>query len=240
MYVVIPARMASTRFPGKPLVNLMGKPMIQWVFEAVCGAGVDAEVVVATPDAEIVEAVSRFGARALLTRADHPTGTDRVAEVAEVLEADAVVNVQGDEPLIPSETVRVCAQALREGRASVVSVYDFASETEYRDPNVVKVVTDEEDRALYFSRSPVPFFRHPEDVPVKKHVGLYGYTRDALRNFVARGPAVLERVEGLEQLRFLERGVAIQMVRGEASPLAVDTPEQAERVQEILRKRLEG
>lgn len=237
MYVVIPARMASARFPGKPLVNLEGKPMIQWVYEAAHRAGLDGEVVIATPDAEIMEAVGCFGARAVFTRADHLTGTDRVAEAAELLDADVVVNVQGDEPLIPSETIRVCAEALQEGKSSVVSVYDFADETEYRDPDVVKVVTDEEDMALYFSRSPIPFFRFSGGVSVKKHIGLYGYTRDALRSFVAGGPSGLERVEGLEQLRFLERGVRIQMVRGQASPLAVDTEEHAERVREILRKR---
>ncbi len=236
MYVVIPARMASVRFPGKPLIDLEGKPMIQWVYEAVCRAGLGVEVVIATPDAEIAEVVSCFGGRAIITRGDHLTGTDRVAEAVEILDADAVVNVQGDEPLIPPGTIRVCADVLRSGGASVVSVYDFGDEADYRDPNVVKVVTDEEDRALYFSRSPIPFFRHPDGVSVKKHIGLYGYTREALRGFVSRGPSPLERVEGLEQLRFLESGIRIQMVRGKASPLAVDTAEQAERVREILRK----
>jgi 3-deoxy-manno-octulosonate cytidylyltransferase (CMP-KDO synthetase) len=233
---VIPARMASTRCPGKPLVELAGKPMVQWVFEAAQRAEVPRCVVIATPDQEIVDAASGFGCEAVLTRSDHRTGTDRIAEVAEMLEADGYVNVQGDEPFIEASSIDACAMPIATGAAQMASVYDWLTEDDESDPNVVKVVTDNRDRALYFSRSMIPYLRG-EKARGKKHVGLYAYSRDALLNFSKWPPTPLERSESLEQLRFLENGVGIQMTYAPGTPLAVDTPEQAKQASEMLARR---
>ncbi|MBI5707970.1 MAG: 3-deoxy-manno-octulosonate cytidylyltransferase [Armatimonadetes bacterium] len=233
--IVIPARMGSTRFPGKPLVDLCGRPMIQWVVEAAQVSGVADRILVATPDPEIVEACARFGAEAVLTRADHPSGTDRIAEVAESRIADVYVNVQGDEPLIKPETIRACADPmLNDAAIQMASVFSECEPEEVEHPAVVKVVTDRAGYALYFSRYAIPFERIPRVAPVKKHVGIYGYTRKALMDFATWPPSPLEQTESLEQLRFLENGVRIFMAEGAGSELAVDTPEQAEEVRRIL------
>lgn len=237
--IVIPARMGSTRFPGKPLCDLLGKPMVQWVVESAARAGVTETVVVATPDPEIIEACDGFGARAMLTDPDHPTGTDRLAEVAQTLDADIYVNVQGDEPLVEPDTIRACVQPMFDDPAvPMASVYCDCPEAEFADPAVVKVVTDAVGDALYFSRYAVPFARNPRTIPVKKHIGLYAYRREPLLAFQSWRMSPLERAESLEQLRFLHNGVRIRMSEAQGSELAVDTPEQAERVREILRGRL--
>jgi 3-deoxy-manno-octulosonate cytidylyltransferase (CMP-KDO synthetase) len=237
--IVIPARMGAARFPGKPLVDLMGKPMIGWVVEAARKSGMADEVIVATPDEEIVRACERFGARAALTRHDHPTGTDRIAEVAETVEAEVYVNVQGDEPLVRPEAVRICARTLLEdSSAQVGSVYTVCEDSELDNPAVVKVVTDLAGYALYFSRHPIPYARNPRVQPVKKHMGLYAYRREALRLFAAKSPTGLETAESLEQLRFMEHGLRIKMAEAPGAELAVDTPEQAEEVRRILANRV--
>lgn len=239
--IVIPARMESTRFPGKPLADLAGKPMVQWVYEAAVAADCADDVVVATPNEEIARACRSFGAECILTSKECPSGTDRVAEVARNIPHDVFVNVQGDEPLLPPETIRACLAPLtRAGRRGVASVYDHCSPEELDDPAVVKVATDLEDRALYFSRWPIPFPRNERTRPVKKHVGLYAYERESLLAFASWEPSPLESAEGLEQLRFLEHGVTISMTAARGSPLAVDTPEQARRVSEILARRERG
>ncbi len=234
--IVIPARMGSTRFPGKPLCDLLGKPMVQWVVEAARRSGVAERVIVATPDAEIVDACARFGGEAMLTRADHPSGTDRVAEVARQVEADVYVNVQGDEPLIPAESIAACAAPLlADPTIAMGSVCADCREEELENPAVVKVVTDLEGFALYFSRYTLPYARNPRVGPVKKHIGIYAFRRDALMAFSGWEPTPLERAESLEQLRFLEHGVRIKMSAGSGSAMAVDTPEQAEMVRQRLR-----
>lgn len=236
--IVIPARMGATRFPGKPLCDLLGKPMVQWVVEASRASGIAGEVVVATPDAEIVEACRGFGVEAALTRADHPTGTDRIAEVAEQIVADVYVNVQGDEPLIRPASIRACAEPLLERpEIEMASVYGDCLDGDEDNPAVVKVVTDRDGFAMYFSRWPIPFARNPRTEPLKKHIGLYAYRRGALLDFARRAPTPLETAESLEQLRFMEHGVRILMGRAEASELAVDTPEQAEEVRRLLAQR---
>lgn len=233
--IVIPARMGSTRFPGKPLVDLMGKPMVQWVVEAAVKAEVADRVLVATPDQEIVDACRRFGAEAVLTRPDHASGTDRIAEVAGKLTADVYVNVQGDEPLMPVETVQACAWALLDDpEAQLSSVYGECPAEEEDDPNVVKVVTDDAGYALYFSRYAIPYPRNPRPTGLKKHIGIYGYRRDPLLAFSQWPVGKLETAESLEQLRFLEKGYRMKMAFGKATPLAVDTPDQADRVRQIL------
>lgn len=230
--------MGSTRFPGKPLADLLGKPMVQRVFEAAVASAVADRVVVATPDQEIVEACAKFGAEAVLTSAEHITGTDRIAEVAAVHSADVYVNVQGDEPLIPPSSIAVCANTLlNKPTAQMGSVYSFCSEPEHDDPAVVKVVTDKEGFALYFSRYAIPFPRNVRQLPIKKHIGLYAYRGDALKKFSSWQMSPLEAAESLEQLRFMHNGIRILMAEAEGAELAIDTPEQADRVREILRQR---
>lgn len=226
--------MASTRFPGKPLADLCGKPMLQWVVEAATRSGVAERVLVATPDQEIIDSCARFGAEAVLTSLDHPSGTDRIAEVSDTVLAEVYVNVQGDEPLIDPGTIAACAQALRDEAADMSSVFTDCPAEEVENPAVVKVVTDLAGFALAFSRSPLPYVRNPGHVEIKKHVGIYAYRREALRQFAHWEPTPLELTEGLEQLRFLEHGVRIRMARGQGSGLAVDTPEQAEQVRAVL------
>jgi 3-deoxy-D-manno-octulosonate cytidylyltransferase len=236
--IVIPARMASTRFPGKPLVDLNGKPMIQWVYEAALKAEISERIIVAAPDDEILEAAAGFGALAVKTRIDHPSGTDRIAEVAEKFPADVYVNVQGDEPLVDPENIRRCGKALlNSDQAQLSSVYVFAKPEEEHEPAAVKVVLDNEDYALYFSRFAVPFPRGPRLTPLKKHLGLYGYRSEALAAFAQSKPSELELVEMLEQLRFLQMGFRIKMVQGTRSDLAVDLPEHAEAVRKVLAER---
>ncbi len=231
--IVIPARMASTRFPGKPLVDLGGKPMVQWVVEAARASGVAERVLVATPDDEILAACESFGADAVRTRLDHPSGTDRLAEVAESIKAEVYVNVQGDEPLVPPETIRACAAPLLEDpTVEMGSVCASCPEEEWDNPAVVKVVTALNGDALYFSRHAIPVPRNPRSV--KKHLGLYAFRRDGLQRFATWPMSPLETAESLEQLRFLENGVRIRMSEGQGSAVAVDTPEQAAQVRAIL------
>lgn len=235
--IVIPARMASTRFPGKPLVDLAGKPMLQWVYESCLASGLTKTVVVATPDAEIAVAARAFGAQAVMTRHDHCSGTDRLAETADSVDAEVFLNVQGDEPLIEPENLRRCAYAMGDREVEVASLWAEAKEEEIEEPAVVKVVTDLAGNALYFSRYPIPYERNPRVPPVRKHIGLYAYRRHALLRFTTWPVSALEATEGLEQLRFLENGVRIKMVEGVAGAAGVDTPQQAESVRALLAAR---
>jgi 3-deoxy-manno-octulosonate cytidylyltransferase (CMP-KDO synthetase) len=235
--IVIPARMASTRFPGKPLIDLCGKPMVQWVYERSIASRVAERVLIATPDQEILEACEQFGAEAVLTSLDHPTGTDRIAEVARKIEADVYINVQGDEPLIDIETIALIAEPFEDDNVHMASVYTPCPETEYDNPAVVKVVTDIRGNALYFSRHSLPFPRNPYRESVKKHIGIYAYRRGVLLTYPSWSQTPLELAESLEQLRFLENGVGIRMVQGRGSLVAVDTPEQAEEVRAFLAER---
>lgn len=237
--LVIPARMAATRFPGKPLVDLLGKPMIQWVYEAAVKSGVGDQVVVATPDDEILEVCKGFGATAILTSESHPSGTDRIAEVSQQLVADYYINIQGDEPLVSQQTIQACAEPLAtDPSVLMTSCWAPCASSEESNPAVVKVVTDLTGNALYFSRYPIPYPRSPRTETLKKHIGIYGYRREVLQKFSTWPMSPLEVSEGLEQLRFLENGVRIRMTKGEASGIAIDTPEQAEQVRFILADKL--
>ncbi|MFZ0582180.1 MAG: 3-deoxy-manno-octulosonate cytidylyltransferase [Candidatus Acidiferrales bacterium] len=237
--VVIPARHASSRFPGKPLALIAGKPMIQHVVERVRIAKLPSRIVVATEDQRIKEAVEKFGAEAILTRHDHRTGTDRVAEVAAHLTADIYINVQGDEPLINPGTVDAVAAAMAEDESIQLATpcSTITQQKEIMDPNVVKVVQDFDSNALYFSRAPIPWVR---DTGAKvaashcKHIGLYGYRRDALLEYPTLPPGELERIEQLEQLRWLENGFRIHMVETEYDAVSVDVPGDVERVEKLL------
>ncbi len=237
--VVIPARHASSRFPGKPLALIAGKPMIQHVVERVRIAKLPSRIVVATEDQRIKEAVEKFGAEAVLTRHDHRTGTDRIAEVAAHLAADIYINVQGDEPLINPGTVDAVAAAMAEDESIQLATPCSAitQQKEIMDPNVVKVVQDFDGNALYFSRAPIPWVR---DTGAKvaashrKHIGLYGCRRDVLLEYPTLPPGELERIEQLEQLRWLENGFRIHMVETEYDAISVDVPADVERVEKLL------
>ena len=254
--VVIPARYASTRLPGKPLLDIAGKPMIQHVYERACDSQASA-VYVATDDQRIADAVREFGGECLMTRDDHQSGTDRIQEVAQQLglpDDKIVVNVQGDEPLIPPATIRQVAMALEKNQeAGISSLYhSIHDENEWRNPNAVKVVVDAAGFALYFSRSPIPWqdgtwqSAAAQSATVdqgqtgghflaRRHVGIYGYRVSTLNAFVSWVPSVLERSERLEQLRAMYHGVKIIMSEAEeALPAGVDTPEDLESIRRFL------
>lgn len=235
---IIPARYASTRLPGKPLADIWGKPLIQYVYEQVKKAKSLDEVIVATDDERIYEAVESFGGKVTMTSPTHPSGTDRCAEVAQKIDCSYVINIQGDEPLVPSSVIDKIAQALWQSPSEVpmVSAATIASSEERENPNVVKVVMDINNLALYFSRSPIPFLRHPI-ASTFRHIGIYGYKKDFLLKFVSLPQTPLELAEALEQLRALEYGFKIKMVIVDYSPVGVDTLEDLERVREMLRCR---
>jgi 3-deoxy-manno-octulosonate cytidylyltransferase (CMP-KDO synthetase) len=233
---IVPARWASTRFPGKPLAEIAGVPMLRRVVEGARQAKRVREVIVATDDARIAEACRGFGAPVLMTSADHPTGTDRLAEASRGLSDEIVVNVQGDEPLIEGFVVDAAVAALEESpEAPMATVVHRAEPDALDDPNRVKVVLDRRGFALYFSRAPVPHRRDGGDAPLWQHVGLYAYRREFLQRFVALGPTPLERAEALEQLRALEHGyrIRVAVVEGWRS-VPVDVPGDVARVEAIL------
>ncbi len=233
---IIPARMASTRFPGKPLADLQGKPVVRWVYERAAQARSISDVLVATPDQEIADVVSAFGGRAVMTSALHRSGTDRVAEAAQTTSADIVVNVQGDEPLISPDSIdRAVEPLVADPQAEMASLMMRVDRVSAADPNLVKVVVDRQGFALYFSRSLIPYDRDGgADAPVYGHIGLYAYRRDFLIRFAALEPTPLEKSESLEQLRAIEHGFRIRMMEVAERPLGVDTPEDLERVRRAL------
>lgn len=233
---VIPARYASSRLPGKPLLDICGKPMIQHVCEAVGRATLVDEVLVATDDARIARAVSDFGGRAVMTSPDCASGTDRLVEVARHEQADIYLNVQGDEPLLRPADVDKLITALRDNppMAAATPCYSISYE-QALDPNLVKVVRNEAGQALYFSRAPIPFDRDGErQVRYWGHVGMYAYRPAALAVFAAHAPGELERAEKLEQLRLLQHGIGIQMVELPPCAPGVDTEKDLERVRSLL------
>lgn len=236
---VVPARHASTRFPGKPLAKIAGRPMIQHVVERVRQAQKVSRVIVATEDERIQKAVESFGGEAILTRPDHRTGTDRVAEVAAHVKAQIYVNVQGDEPLIDPDTVDALVEAMMENSETHIATPCAAIEQpkDIMDPNIVKVVRDFDGNALYFSRAPIPWVRDTARTVAPrhwKHLGLYAFRRDALLEFATLPPGELERVEQLEQLRWLENGFRIVVVETDYDAVSVDVPSDVERVEKLL------
>lgn len=238
---IIPARFAASRFPGKPLHLIAGKPLVQRVIERCQLAKSLREVIVATDDGRIAEVARKF-CRVEMTRADHPSGSDRIAEVAARCPCDAVVNIQGDEPLIDPAVIDVVATALVGAEMSTAAT-PIKNVEEYDNPNVVKVVTSVAGRALYFSRRTIPFLRDYAGQPVAaqlaafpilKHLGIYGYRRDALLRLVKFPQSPLEQAERLEQLRALENGIPIAVVRVDYDSVGVDVPADAERVERLL------
>ena len=258
--VVIPARYESTRFPGKALALIAGRPMIEHVYERAARARGVARVLVATDDDRIAIAVERFGGTAVMTRATHATGTDRLAEVASRIECDVIVNVQGDEPLIePAMIEQAIAPFAADPALQMTSLRArIVDPAELHDPNVVKVVVDGDDFALYFSRAPIPFTR--DDTPEApalsrptaagphasradgpwRHVGLYGYRRSFLPTFAALPPSPLEQTERLEQLRALEHGIRIKVLETSHFSIGVDTPADLAKVDALLASRADA
>lgn len=234
---VIPARFGSTRFPGKPLADLGGKPLIQWTYEAAQASDVT-EVVVATDDPRILDAVEAFGGQAVMTRSDHQTGTDRIAEVALPRDVDIVLNVQGDEPLIPPQTLNQLLQLVAADPKvdmATAGVPFSASGAKFEDPNAVKAVVAEDGHALYFSRAGVPFCRDADAVVLPlHHWGVYAFRKSFLTQFVNWPQSPLECCEKLEQLRALEYGARIQVLTCDAPVHGVDTPEDLETVRALI------
>ena len=241
---IIPARYASKRLPGKPLLDLFGKPLIQHVYERAKGAKLLTDVFVATDDERISSAVAAFGGKAIMTPQTIQSGSDRVAYVARNLPADVIVNIQGDEPLIRPEMIDETVQAVLDAEEIHTStpVKKIASPEELIDPNVVKVVIDKEGFALYFSRSVLPFLRADADQKIwvkrhdyYKHIGLYVFRKEFLLTFTQWDSSPLEQAEQLEQLRILEHGQRIKCVVTEHDSLSVDTPEDLERLKGNIR-----
>ncbi len=235
---IIPSRYGSTRFPGKPLALIKGKPMIQWVCENVSKAEKVSEVYVATDDQRIYDAVNSFGGKALMTSDKHTCGTDRLAECAEILklsDEDIVLNIQGDEPLIRKEMVE-----------DLISCFDTPDvymgtlkkrievEEELDNPNVVKVITDVNDNAIYFSRFCLPYVRDGSKIDHYKHIGAYGYTAKFLKQYSKMDKTSLEIAESLEQLRAIQNGLMIRVKETKYQTVGVDTPEQLKQVEEIM------
>jgi 3-deoxy-manno-octulosonate cytidylyltransferase (CMP-KDO synthetase) len=237
--IVIPARYGATRFPGKSLVRIKGRPMIQWVWEAACQSRFTEQVVVATDDDRIADTAAKFGADVIMTKQSHRSGTDRIAEVADKIPSQLYVNVQGDEPLLSPSAVDDLIRSMMESPRVPIGTlaHRIESEAEWRSPEVVKVVVNRHNEALYFSRSPLPFQRaFDPKTKMLRHVGIYAFRARALAQFVALKPSALEIAESLEQLRALENGMTIQVIETKYRCLGVDTPADLARIEATLRR----
>ena len=234
--VVLPARYGSTRFPGKPLARIAGRPLIEWVYRRaleIRGAG---ELVVATDDRRIADAVEGFGGNVVMTSPDHATGTDRVAEVARAREFRFVVNLQGDEPIFDPVTVEAMVERLASSPDVdiVTACHPIANAEDHHNPNCVKVVAGRDGKALYFSRAPIPYAAPGGPAAAHRHVGIYAYRREALLAFTELEPTDLERTEKLEQLRALEHGMTIAVIVTDAPTVGVDVPDDLKNVEKQL------
>ena len=244
---VVPARYASTRFPAKIIAPLDGKPLVLHAFERARRAALVSDVIIATDDQRVVDAVRPWTDKVVLTRADHATGTDRIAEVAGASEAQVIVNVQGDEALIDPNTIDATIRPVLDRPDVVMSTarHPLTAPEHINDPNIVKVVCDAQGLALYFSRCPIPYVRDAADYAAAaeghwQHIGLYVYRRDFLLEFARMPQTPLEKLEKLEQLRVLENGYKIAVVDTDYRAIGVDVPEDLERVRAILKARKEG
>ncbi|OGP08541.1 MAG: 3-deoxy-manno-octulosonate cytidylyltransferase [Deltaproteobacteria bacterium RIFCSPLOWO2_12_FULL_43_16] len=246
---IIPARYGSTRLDGKPLLDIAGKPMVEWVYERAKKAKLINDVIVATDDKRIFDAVKGFHGKAVMTSASHKSGMDRLAEAAANIKCDIVVNVQGDEPLIESEMIDEAIRPMVDDSEVYMATLKtkILDAEELNSPNVVKVVTDRNNFALYFSRLPIPYHRdewkdpkhltiHGSRFTVFKHIGLYVYRKDFLLKFARMKPTLLEEAEKLEQLRVLENGYKIKVVETKYNSIGVDTKEDLEKVRKIVKE----
>jgi 3-deoxy-manno-octulosonate cytidylyltransferase (CMP-KDO synthetase) len=235
---IIPARWASSRFPGKPLHPLLGKPLLQHVFERASLCAELDELVIATDDDRITALCKKIGAKVIKTRPDHPSGTDRIAEAAQQCEAAShVINIQGDEPLLEPKLVDTLARELRkDSNIPMITAGSPLDDPELlADSNIVKLVIDRNQNALYFSRSPIPFRRSDTPtLPTYRHLGIYGYQVDFLKHFITLPPSSLEIAEGLEQLRALENGTTIRVHLTEHEAIGLDSPDQIPLIESLL------
>ena len=238
---VIPARYASSRFPGKPLIDLKGKTMIQRVYEGVKKSNILTDIVVATDDARIEAEVLRFGGKVMMTSAEHPSGTDRCGEVArKFYDYDVVINIQGDEPLVDYRQIDQLATAFIESTTNIATLgIKQVSIEDILNTNRIKIVVDNTQNALYFSRSPIPNFANFKENPLAfypfyRHIGLYGYRTNTLQELVSLTPTLLEQIESLEQLRWLFYGYKIKVVETNIETPNIDVPEDVEKVISLL------
>ena len=235
---IIPARYKSTRFPGKPLAKICGKPMIQWVYEKTCKSSLIDSVYVATDDKRIFEAVEDFGGRPLMTATTHSCGTERLAECVDLLalaQDDVVINIQGDEPLISEEAIKDLINIFKDNDVYMGTLKkEIEDKQELNNPNVVKVITDLNDNALYFSRYCIPYNRDNNSIKYFKHIGVYGYKVCFLKKYVQMEKSFLEKAESLEQLRVLEHGYKIRVAETKYQTIGVDTEEQLRMVEKIM------
>ncbi len=237
---VIPARYGSSRFLGKVLAKIAGKAMIQWVYEQANQSQMLDQLIVAVDDPRVLKCVEGFGGKAVMTNADHQSGTDRISEVVEKIQTDIIVNIQGDQPLLDPKMIDEAVQPMLEDTTLQMSTIKIKiSEEDYSDPAVVKVVVDENDFALYFSRSLIPYPRDKVAVNVYEHVGLYVYRKDFLLKISEMPQSYLEKIEMLEQLRVLENGYKIKVIETKSKHTAgvsVDTPDDLARVEKLIRE----
>ncbi len=235
---IIPARYGSSRFPGKIIIDIVGKSMIQRVYEQAKKSELLDELIVAVDNEKVQKVVDGFGGRSVMTRVDHKSGTDRLAEVLKGIDADIVVNIQGDQPLFDSRMIDEAVQPmLADTTIKMSTLKTKIAKEDYADPAVVKVVTDENDFALYFSRSLIPYSRDNADINVYEHVGLYVYRKDFLIEISKQPQTYLEKIEMLEQLRVLEKGYKIKVIETKCDPvsgISVDTPEDLKKVEKII------
>jgi 3-deoxy-manno-octulosonate cytidylyltransferase (CMP-KDO synthetase) len=234
---IVPARLASTRLPRKMLREIEGTPLVGWVYEAVRSSELLADVIIATDSEEILRVCKHHGWKAQMTSSAHRSGTERVHEISSAIDADVYVNVQGDEPLVRPEQISSLLGVMNDATVQVGTLKTPCPAEDVRNPNAVKVVTAGDGRALYFSRSTIPFDRDGAGAEYFKHLGLYAYRKPALNLFMTLPESLLERSERLEQLRFLENGVAIYVGETPCDSIGVDTQEDLERVAEVLRRR---
>jgi 3-deoxy-manno-octulosonate cytidylyltransferase (CMP-KDO synthetase) len=233
---VIPARLASTRLPHKMLREIHGRPLVVWVYQAVRSSPRLDDVIIATDSEEILEACSRHACHARMTSSNHRSGTERVHEIAQSVDADVYLNVQGDEPMIQAAHIATLVELMNSENIPVGTLRTPASVEDIANPNAVKAVTDLNNRALYFSRSTIPYDRDASQPPYFKHLGIYAYRKPALDRFVTLPESSLERAERLEQLRFLENGIPIYAAETPHDSIGVDTEEDLARVEKLLSK----
>jgi 3-deoxy-manno-octulosonate cytidylyltransferase (CMP-KDO synthetase) len=234
---IIPARYHSTRFEGKPIVKIKGLPMIERVYHQVEASGKfpSAHIMVATDDQRIASVVDAFGGNVVMTSPRCSSGSERLWEVLENRDFDAVLNIQGDEPIVPGELIASLYDELNSCKYEVVTpAYYSNSYEDYLTRHVVKVVVDRDFRALYFSRSPIPFMEKKNFTGFHHHIGMYGYLKDSLKGFINLPPSPLENTEKLEQLRFLENSIGIKVIQSEYQSIGIDVPEDVEKVEKML------
>lgn len=235
---IIPSRYSSSRFPGKPLIDLDGKTMIQRVYEGVINSKLFNDVVVATDDQRIIDNLKSFGGEAILTKSSHESGTERCGEVLDgYQDTDIVVNIQGDEPLVNTEQLKILLSAFDDKTVEIATLGSpKITQEDIQNPNRIKIVLDHQSDALYFSRSPIPFERSKNEYPFLKHIGLYGFRAKTLKKLVQLPPTVLEKTESLEQLRWLFNGYKIRVIKTEMETPNIDIPEDVEVVLNKIRE----